>query len=182
MRRAKQAFANPSCRPPNLIRNGETLKAIIPLAQILVLTTALHVLAGCASSSPYHVDVSSPLHQEFVEFDETVNVALPVAYQNILRQAPACWRTSFSGQIATRHDPAGYAPSQISFVVPGKFLGSKVPLASVRLYPQDDQRTRLVGVSFAYPGTWHLAELAGSASNSANGCEGDSPAVASAMP
>jgi hypothetical protein len=157
------------------------LKPTIRLTPILVLTTALTALVGCASSPGYHVDVSSPLHQEFVEFDETLNVALPVAYQNILRQAPGCWRTPFSGQIAARHDPAGYAPSQISFVVPGKFLGSKVPLASVRLYPQDEQRTRLVGVSFAYPGTWHLAELAGSASNSANACEDDSPAVASAM-
>jgi hypothetical protein len=157
------------------------LKATIHLAQILVLTTSLHVLTGCASSPRYHVDVSSPSHQEFVEFDETVNVALPVAYQNILRQAPSCWRTPFSGGIATRHDPAGYAPSQISFVVPGKFLGSKVPLASMRLYPQDDQRTRLVGVSFAYPGTWHLAELAGSASNLTNACEDDAPAVTSAM-
>jgi hypothetical protein len=159
---------------------GETLKARIHLAQILVLPMALQALAGCVSPSGYHVDVSSPSHQEFVEFDETVNVALPLAYQNILRQAPACWRTPFSGQITARHDPAGYAPSQISFVVPGKFVGSKVPLASVRLYPQDDHRTRLVGVSFAYPGTWQLAKLAGSASALTDACKDDLPAIASA--
>jgi hypothetical protein len=158
------------------------LKATIHPAQILVFMAALLALGGCVSSpSQYAVDVSSPSSQEFLEFDETVNVTLPVAYQNILRQAPVCWSTRFSGQIAARHDPAGYAPSQISFVVPGKFLGSKVPLASVRLYPQDDQHTRVIGISFAYPGTWRLAELSSSTSALSNACEDDSPAVASSV-
>lgn len=99
-----------------------------------------------------------PSDREFTEFDAVVDVPLPSAYQNILNKAPTYWCSPFSGQIVAYTDPA-IPGHEISFVVPGKFLGSKVELATVRLYPQDGGRTRLVGTSFVYPGTWNMAEL-----------------------
>lgn len=125
-----------------------------------MLTSALTLLAGCAIPHRSHVDVSSPSRNEYVESDVLVDVPISTAYQNILGKAPACWCSPLSGQVLAYFDPTGSAPSRISFVVPGKFLGSKVELVSVRLYPQEGNRTRIVGSSFVYPGDWQLSETA----------------------
>jgi hypothetical protein len=132
---------------------------IFKAGKILLLAMMLQLLTGCALSSRSHVDVATPSSQEFQEFDAVVNLPLSTAYQNILNNAPACWCSPFSGQILAYAPPRADLPHQISFVVPGKFLGSKVELATVRLYAQDEQNTRIVGSSFVYPGTWRLAEL-----------------------
>jgi hypothetical protein len=127
--------------------------------KILLLSAMLHALAGCAAPYKSHTDLPTPSNQEFIEVDTLVNVPLPIAYQNILNNAPACWCMPFSGEIIAYSNAAAEGTSQISFVVPGKLLGSRVELATVRLVAQDDSHTRLVGVSSVYPGTWRLAEL-----------------------
>ncbi len=131
------------------------------------------VLAGCALSSRSHIDVATPSGQEFQEFDAVVNLPLSTAYQNIVNNAPACWCSSLSGQILAYAAPSPSLPNQISFVVPGKFLGSKVELATVRLYAQDEYNTRIVGSSYVHPGTWRLAELADWANAASGVCSAE---------
>lgn len=105
-----------------------------------------------------------------MEFDSLVEVPLSVAYRNILLNTQTCWRSPFSGQIAAYSGPAAQDAGQVSFVVPGKFLGSTVALVTVRLYPVAERQTRIVGLSFVYPGTWHLAELASWANAAPGSC------------
>lgn len=128
--------------------------------RIIVLALALHVLSACTTPHRSDMDVSTPSNQEFVEFDALVTVPLEVAYQNILSSTYTCWHSPFSGQILAYPGSAAQNAREISFAVPGKFLGSKVELASVRLYPASQNQTHIVGSSFAYPGTWYLTELA----------------------
>lgn len=127
--------------------------------KIIVWSMVLHLLAGCAATSHSHTDVSSPSDRELVEFDALVDLPFPIAYQNMLHRAPSYWCSPFSGQILTYAGASAQDVARISFAVPSKFLGSRVELASVRLYPQNENRTRIVGLSFVYPGTWNLTEL-----------------------
>lgn len=138
--------------------------------KIIIWFAALPLLTGCAASPHAHTDVSTPSTRETIEFDEVVDLPLPTAYQNILNKAPTCWHSPFSGQIIAYSDPSKYGTSHISFTVPGKFLGSKVELVTVRLHPLDEKRTRIVGSSFVYPGTWQLTELAAWANAASSSC------------
>jgi hypothetical protein len=158
---------------------GEKLEASTCMSKkILLLAIVLYALTGCATLYSSQTDVSSPSSQEFTEFDALVNVPVHIAYQNILNKAPSCWCSPFSGQIIAQADPNGFGTSRISFVVPGKFLGSKVELATVRLYPQEGNHTRIVGSSFAFPGTWRMTELADWANAASEACTDSTSTIA----
>lgn len=148
--------------------------------KILSLTMVLHVLAGCTTTYSSQIDVSSPSCHEFTEFDALVDVPPYTAYQNILNKAPSCWCSPFSGQVIAQSDPTEPGASRISFVVPGKFLGSRVELATIRLYPQEENRTRIVGSSFVFPGTWQLTELAEWANAAPEACTGSASTTVTA--
>lgn len=148
--------------------------------KMIMLSAALLLLTSCALPHHSHVDVSSPSGREYIESDVLVDVPISTAYQNILSKAPSCWCSPFSGQVVAYSDTTGSTPSRISFVVPGKVLGSKVELVSVRLYPQEGNRTRIVGSSFVYPGDWQLNEAANWASGLPSLCASQQDLVAAA--
>jgi hypothetical protein len=134
-----------------------------------LLSGAFIFLSGCASS-PELNDVSNPTNLEIVEFDGIVNAPIDNAYTNVLDKAQYCWQTGYSGEIEASPPVSIQAPAQIRFVVPGKMVGSRVPLTTVRFFPIASNQTRVVGFSSIFPGTWHLASLESWAETSVPEC------------